>query len=500
MRSIRLCAHVSVAVFAFLLLATPNPAPAQQVSEFSYQGQIENASQPADGNFDFEFELFDQAADGTSVAGPLSRDSVEVTDGLFSVTLDFGSAVFDGQPLWLEIRVRESGSGASHENLSPRQSVLATPYAIKAIESQSSGSVAYLDVTNRPAGLDDGDDDTLGELSCEPDEVPRQIGGDWTCSPSPLVEQSAQGACLRRDGQSGIVVDKVCLLDYGRATEWNTAAATCVARGGDLCSPSQYEAIRLTDEPRQDLFYSNDPVWSKDFSDNDLGSKSPPLYSSDDPAINQLYGYACCGNATPQPARSAAMMVNGVMVTHVRTSDDTTWSAAARLCHALNSDLCSKSQYVALNDAGEFNAVVARATYELSDNDGGLLDSVVGSTTPDNPSRSSLFAFACCGNTRTSNAECLPGDTALANGLCVAAIHDTEDTNFFDAARACTALEADVCSNSQMQALRNVGQFFGESWTNDGADNDSVRVGGLLGSQPDNPDPATDLFGYACCR
>lgn len=78
-------------------------------------------------------------------------------------------------------------------------------------------------------------------------------------------------------------------------------------------------------------------------------------------------------------------------------------------------------------------------------------------------------------------------------------IHDVEDANFFDAARACASFGAGVCSNSQMQALRNGGLFFGQSWTSSGADNDSSRVGGLLGTQPDNPNPTTRLFGYACC-
>ena len=51
-----------------------------------------------------------------------------------------------------------------------------------------------------------------------------------------------------------------------------------------------------------------------------------------------------------------------------------------------------------------------------------------------------------------------------------------------------------------MQNIRNAGRFAGrQSWTNEGADNDSARVGGILGSQPDNPNPTTSRFGYACC-
>ena len=75
-----------------------------------------------------------------------------------------------------------------------------------------------------------------------------------------------------------------------------------------------------------------------------------------------------------------------------------------------------------------------------------------------------------------------------------------EDSSFVDAARACARLNADLCSNSQMQSIRNAGRFPGvRAWTNNGADNDSNRVGGLLSSMPDDPNPLTDRFGYACC-
>ena len=40
------------------------------------------------------------------------------------------------------------------------------------------------------------------------------------------------------------------------------------------------------------------------------------------------------------------------------------------------------------------------------------------------------------------------------------------------------------------EGIRNAGRFAGrQSWTSEGADNDSSRVGGILGSQPDHPNP-----------
>lgn len=84
--------------------------------------------------------------------------------------------------------------------------------------------------------------------------------------------------------------------------------------------------------------------------------------------------------------------------------------------------------------------------------------------------------------------------------MCVIDSHPVEDASFLDAARACARLGADLCSNSQMQSIRNASRFGGvRAWTNGGGDNDGGRVGGLLSSMPDDPNPVTDRFGYACC-
>ena len=185
--------------------------------------------------------------------------------------------------------------------------------------------------------------------------------------------------------------------------------------------------------------------------------------------------------------------------TYLHTAEDTTFRAAAEICSSLGSDLCTKSQYVLLNDAALFAADVQRWTNEMSDNDLNFFDPIVGSNTGDNPSWSNLAAFTCCRMDRPTDLSCPSPGTLHANGLCTMSIHDTEDSTFFDAARDCASFDADVCSNSQMQALRDNGLFFGESWTASGADSDSSRAGGLLATQLDNPNPASTTYGYACC-
>jgi hypothetical protein len=102
-----------------------------QTMEFSFQGSLQNNGAAATGNHDFEFLLFDAIAGGTQIGATLTRNSVAVTNGIFSVNLDFGAS-FPGAIRFLEIRVRQAGGGALN-TLTPRQSVKSAPYSVKSI-------------------------------------------------------------------------------------------------------------------------------------------------------------------------------------------------------------------------------------------------------------------------------------------------------------------------------------------------------------------------------
>jgi len=97
---------------------------------FAYQGRLVKDGIPADGAFDFEFRLWDQSTGGTQVGNPISAPSLLVTNGLFSISLDFGLA-FSGSERFLEVRVRPA-TDEEFELLGPRQLLAATPYALYA--------------------------------------------------------------------------------------------------------------------------------------------------------------------------------------------------------------------------------------------------------------------------------------------------------------------------------------------------------------------------------
>lgn len=111
-----------------------------QTTAFSYQGRLSASGSPANGSFDFEFRLYDAVSDGTQLGPVESRNGVAVTDGIFSVTLDF-NGVFPGASRFLEIRVRQNGGG-SFTTLLPRQPVSSSPYSIQTINSQMLGGIS----------------------------------------------------------------------------------------------------------------------------------------------------------------------------------------------------------------------------------------------------------------------------------------------------------------------------------------------------------------------
>ena len=116
------------------LTATALAAPLG--TSFTYDGSLTDNGTLATGSYDVQFTLYDAASGGSVVGGPLTDAAVPVVNGLFTTVLDFGSGAFTGEARWLEIGVRTNGASA-FTTLTPRQSVLATPYALHAITAES---------------------------------------------------------------------------------------------------------------------------------------------------------------------------------------------------------------------------------------------------------------------------------------------------------------------------------------------------------------------------
>ena len=103
-----------------------------QTTSFTFQGRLKKAGNLQTTAADLKFRLYDAETLGNPVGSELvfeSGSAIPVTNGLFSVALDFGAAVFDGTPLWLEMDARVPSGAESYETTTPRQPLTAAPFA-----------------------------------------------------------------------------------------------------------------------------------------------------------------------------------------------------------------------------------------------------------------------------------------------------------------------------------------------------------------------------------
>src|SRR5947209_16097521 len=126
----------SLAFLAVALLIGFGAAVAfAQTSSFTYQGRLTDGGTAANGNYDLQFALFDSLSGGAQVGSTQTLSTVAVSNGVFTVSLDFGANAFPGANRFLEISARPTGG--SFTLLTPRQQVTSTPYAIRSANASS---------------------------------------------------------------------------------------------------------------------------------------------------------------------------------------------------------------------------------------------------------------------------------------------------------------------------------------------------------------------------
>jgi len=112
-----------IASLLTLAAALTSGAAPPRGSGFNYQGNLTDGGAPANGNYDLTFRLWDDPVAGAMLAQD-SLLGVPVANGLFSVTVSFGSTVFNSEAAWIEVVV----NGVPQ---APRQELLAVPYALQ---------------------------------------------------------------------------------------------------------------------------------------------------------------------------------------------------------------------------------------------------------------------------------------------------------------------------------------------------------------------------------
>ncbi len=114
-----------------------------QTTAFTYQGKLTDNSNPANGQYDFQFKLFDTSTvgTGTQLGSTATVPTVQVTAGIFAVQLDFGVSVFPGAARYLEIAVKQT-SGSTFTTLGPRQPVTSNPYSIRSLAATAADGLS----------------------------------------------------------------------------------------------------------------------------------------------------------------------------------------------------------------------------------------------------------------------------------------------------------------------------------------------------------------------
>ena len=133
--------HFTLALLFLSTLNSPLSTASAQGTAFTYQGRLNNNGTNTTGMYDVRFTLFATNTTGTAIAGPVTNATTGVSNGLFTVTINFGN-VFTGASNWLELAVRTNGA-ATFTTLAPRQQLTPVPYAIYATTASNlSGTIS----------------------------------------------------------------------------------------------------------------------------------------------------------------------------------------------------------------------------------------------------------------------------------------------------------------------------------------------------------------------
>ncbi len=105
-----------------------------QTTVFTYQGELNENGTLVNGTFDLRFRLFDVAEGGSPLGSTLCANNVPVSEGKFSVSIDFGEHLQTAAQRFLEIEVRadaglECANAGGFLVLSPRQAITPAPRA-----------------------------------------------------------------------------------------------------------------------------------------------------------------------------------------------------------------------------------------------------------------------------------------------------------------------------------------------------------------------------------
>src|SRR5438552_2868962 len=94
---------IMASLMAFTALG-PAASHAQDITAFTYQGQIKYGGVPVNQPVDLRFRLYDASTAGSPIAPQVDRSNISAPNGVISEPVDFGAAAYStGGPRWIEV-------------------------------------------------------------------------------------------------------------------------------------------------------------------------------------------------------------------------------------------------------------------------------------------------------------------------------------------------------------------------------------------------------------
>ena len=230
-----LLATIQGTVLLLFLALTLQLTAFAQGTAFTYQGRLQSNGSSASGTYNLTFSLFNTNTSGVAIAVPVTNNAVLVTNGLFTVLIDFGIGAFTGTSNWLEIAVETNG-GVSFTTLTPRQQLTPVPYAINAentallykygtanfFAGPSAGNVAMSGGYNTGVGVNALDSNSLGNDNTA-------YGSYALAANTSGNDNTANGGFALRNNMSG----SENTANGAAALELNTSGSYNTANGSD---------------------------------------------------------------------------------------------------------------------------------------------------------------------------------------------------------------------------------------------------------------------------
>jgi hypothetical protein len=118
--------HLLASMLAFALAV---PATTALAEPFTFQGFLEDGGTPVNGNANLAFKLFNSETGNNQVGTTITAGGYPVSDGVFSIGLNFAGVMFQDERRWLQVEVNGTPLG-------PRIEILPAPVAGSALALQ----------------------------------------------------------------------------------------------------------------------------------------------------------------------------------------------------------------------------------------------------------------------------------------------------------------------------------------------------------------------------